>query len=504
MVVLVVAVAAIVALATSAFVGGAEPAQDPPATGSRAPSTPVAPGVPVSVTVDLRHPAGAVPARYLGLSFEASALGQIATYGGIGDFATMLRSLGPGILRFGGISADTRIAWSDRATPRPAWTASVLEAAQLGNLRTLAERSGWRVLLTVGLAHYDPAAAAREAAAAKRALGPWLAGIEVGNEPDAYAEHHLRSRPWTFGRYDAEVKHYVSAIARVAPGIPLAGPGVSGSHVFTRWGPAVASALRPAILTGHHYPLGCRQRPAPSIPRLLSANTRLLEAKSLDRYMKVSRASGIPFRMDEANSVSCGGQAGVSNTFASALWATGYIAQTMASGVSGINFQGNPANCLGYSAVCAPSPQRLASGALGAQPLWYALLLTSGLVGDRPVATAMTAAPRPNVTVTALISPAGALHFVIVDEDPPGSTAAAVSLHVGAGFGAASVLAMTAPSPESTSGVRLGGRAVGGDGSWRQPSHPASVPAQHGVVTVSIPASSAALVTVAPAGPGHG
>ena len=34
-------------------------------------------------------------------------------------------------------------------------------------------------MLTIGLAHYDPSAAAREASAAKAALGRWLVGIEL-------------------------------------------------------------------------------------------------------------------------------------------------------------------------------------------------------------------------------------------------------------------------------------------------------------------------------------
>jgi len=140
--------------------------------------------VQVAVRVDLRHPGRRVPARFLGLSFEASSLPQIAAFAGHGNFLALLRSLGPGVLRFGGVSADTRIAWTDAATPRPAWTASALGAGDLRRLGALAAGSDWRVLLTVGLAHYDPRAAAHEVRAAKRALGPWLAGVEVGNEPD--------------------------------------------------------------------------------------------------------------------------------------------------------------------------------------------------------------------------------------------------------------------------------------------------------------------------------
>jgi hypothetical protein len=457
------------------------------------------PATPVTVSIDASQPGSAVPSDFLGLSFEASDLHQIAQYGGRGDLVSLLRSLGPGLLRFGGISADTRIAWSDAATPTPAWAGQVLRAGDLRELRRLAQASGWRVLLTVGLAHYAPRAAAREVAAAHAALGSWLAGIEVGNEPDAYARHRLRRLPWNFARYDAEVRVYRRAIARLVPGVPLAGPGVSGSHVFARWGPSEARSEHPILLTGHHYPLGCRQTPQPSIERLLSPEVRALEGTSLQRYMAVSREFGTPFRMDEANSVSCGGSAGISNTFAAALWATGYIAQTMAAGVSGINFEGNPANCFGYSAVCAPTAARLAAGGLNAQPLWYALLVARNLIGDRPLGDQISSPGQPNLALDTFLTRSGALQFTIVDDEPTGSAPLALSLRVGPHFGAASILSLTAPGPEATTGVTLGGRPVGANGSWSEPASTPSAPAQNGIVQVTVQPSSAALVTVTPA-----
>ncbi|HYM54496.1 MAG TPA: glycosyl hydrolase family 79 C-terminal domain-containing protein [Solirubrobacteraceae bacterium] len=471
-----------------------------PAAGGSAPQ----PQVAVTAWIHPWHPGAPVPARFLGLSFELSSLGQIASYADRGDLAGLLRSLGPGILRFGGASADTRVAWTDPATPRPAWASSVLDAGELVRLRALAQSSGWRVLLTVGLAHFDPRAAAREAAAAKAALGPWLAGIEVGNEPDAYAHHGFRSPPWTYSQYDAQLAIYRRTIARLAPGIPLAGPGVSGSRAFAQWAPREVRRQRPELLTGHHYPLGCHDAPAPTIGRLLSERVRGLEGDSLARYLSVSRASGIGLRVDETNTVSCGGRAGISNTFASALWAVGYIAQTMAAGTAGINFQGNPSNCDGYTPLCGTTPTGLVDGALSPQPEWYALLLTKALVGDRPLRTTLTAAPRrPNVDVTALRAGDGSLHVVIVDDDPPGSNAAAMSLHVGRGFDSASVLALTAPSPGARSGIELGGRAVARDGSW-QPGRLGRLAVTGGVATVTVPPASAALVTVqrAPGGAG--
>jgi hypothetical protein len=149
----------------------------------------------VLISVDRSRPGRAVPSDFLGLSFEVSNLQQIAAYAHTGDLVTMLRSLGPGELRFGGGSADTRVAWTDDVTPRPAWASSDVDADDLRQLGALAASSGWHIVLTLNLGHYEPEAAAREALAAKAALGGWLEGIELGNEPNAFAQHGLRPEP---------------------------------------------------------------------------------------------------------------------------------------------------------------------------------------------------------------------------------------------------------------------------------------------------------------------
>ncbi|HEV7585159.1 MAG TPA: hypothetical protein VGO14_05210 [Solirubrobacteraceae bacterium] len=456
--------------------------------------------VPVSVLIDTRHPGRQVHGRFLGLSFEAAALGQVASYGEHGNLVTLLRSLGPGVLRFGGVSADTQVAWSDRVTPRPSWARHVIGPDDLRRLGLLAARSGWKVLLTVGLAHYEPTAAAREVAAARGALGGHLAGVEIGNEPDAYAQHGLRPLPWTYAQYSAEVSRYRRAIARLAHGVRLAGPGVSGSKIFATWGRGEASSQRPALLTGHHYPLGCHQVPPPSIERLLSLETRKLEGKSLDRFMSVSRSRSIRFRMDELGSVSCGGADGISNAFASTLWATGYIVQAMAKGLAGVNFQGNPANCLGYAPVCAATAKRQATGMLGAQPAWYALLLARKLIGARSLPTRLSSRARPNILARSFLSGSGALRVVVVDDDPPGSPPAVLRLRVGPRYPQAAVLALSAPSPASTSGVRLGGRSVAADGSWHEPSQTPLIRRRGGIVSLTVAPSSAVLLTLPSAG----
>jgi hypothetical protein len=170
----------------------------------------------------------------------------------------------------------------------------------------------------------------------------------------------------------------------------------------------------------------------------------------------------------------------------------------MGAGVAGINFQGNPANCRGYSPACAATPAHLAGGVLGAQPVWYSLLLAKALIGARPLSASVTSPGTPNVLVRAFMN--RGLRVLIVDYDAPGSQPAAIRLRVRPGRSAATVLALTGPSPAATTGVRLGGRAVAPDGSWSGPAALPRLTGHRGVISLTVAPSSAVLVTV-PGGP---
>jgi hypothetical protein len=454
--------------------------------------------IPVSVAFKAQQPGPTVPEDFLGLSFEAGSLAQIASYSSKGNLVGLLRSLGVGVLRFGGVTADEDVAWSDAQTPRPSWASGVLEAGNLSQLASLTAQSGWHVLLTLGLAHFEPQAAAREAAAAKAALGGSLEAIELGNEPDSYARHGFRALPWTPVQYQEQIDSYRAAIEALAPGIPLAGPDSSGSSAYEQWGLSEAIYQRPALLTGHHYPLGCKNVPAPTIERLLSPPIRKLEETSLHRYTFIAQETEVPFRMDETNTVSCGGVAGISDTFASTLWAVNYLAKAMSMGVAGINLEGNPNRCEGYTPVCAPTAEDLVTGELHAQPEWYALLLARELIGERPLRTIVRPVERPNVEANAFLAADGTLKFEIVNDDAAGGRPVAVHLHVGNAYHGASVMSLTAPSSQALTGVRLGGREVAPDGTWTPPGRLPRAPNHDGLITVEMAPSSAALVTVAP------
>jgi hypothetical protein len=451
---------------------------------------------PATISVNPQDAFGAaVPADFLGLSFELSSVPELAGYSSRGDLVSLLRSLGEGVIRLGGISADTETAWLTQAAP-PTWARATIGPEQLAGIASLARASGWRVLLTVNLGHYEPAAAAQEAQAAQSLLGTSLAGIAIGNEPDRYVADGLRSTPWSFADYLTEVEAYRAAIAAAAPGVPIVGPDASSGGLSVAWVTEAATGEHPALLTEHYYPLTRCQAYAPTLGDLLSPLTRAHESAFLTQMAAVANASGIPLRMAETNNVSCRGQPGVSNVFASALWATDYLARAMSSGIVGLNFHDLIGEPDSYSPLVAPAPAQLAAGALHANPEWYALLLARDLLGDRPIRTSVAGADS-TLTAAAFASPNGNVHIVLVDFRPTGGPRV-LRLRLPRAFRAGPILRLSAPGLRARNGVTLGGRAVSSTGTWQSPAALPRVSGAPGALRLSMVAGSAALVTLYP------
>ena len=189
------------------------------------------------------HPGAAVPQDFLGLSFEMSALAA--------DRALLRprRPRGDAALARARASCasaacrrDTRIAWTDTRTPRPAWATNVVDADDLHALagaglgERLAHRADrrHRALRTAGRRARGGRGEGRARRMARRA-------IEIGNEPNSYAQHaHARrtvglcavrrtSRP----RIAARSKRPRRASRCTAPTCP-------GSSAFEAWGPGEA------------------------------------------------------------------------------------------------------------------------------------------------------------------------------------------------------------------------------------------------------------------------
>jgi hypothetical protein len=444
------------------------------------------------VTVDPSRPGALVEPRFLGLSFEASAMSTVAT---AGNLPALLKSVGAGVLRFGGAEIDSAAAVPGIGSGSTGQV-TTLSSTELIGLRRLLNRSGWTAIVGLPLGRYDPASAAREAALAAHRLGPDLAAVEIGNEPNTYWLSGLRPSSWGYPQYQHEITSYRRAIAAAAPGVPLAGPDTATSDPpgpmaefdgFT-WLSDYAANERPATLTPHLYPLnGCRSSPGPTLAELLSARVAASEDRLLSRMAVIAVRHRITIRLGETNSVSCGGRPGVSNTFGAALWALRYMLAAARAGFAGINFHTLPASCLGYSPLCSPSAADLSHGLLRAMPEFYALRLFHFLIGERLVHSRVSGGSA-DLTVGALTSRTG-LDVLVVDSATSSTPPTRIRVRVSGRFLLRGFLRLTAPALAASSGVQLT-RAAGPE-SPRLARH---LTASHTEFEVSVPIGSALLL----------
>jgi hypothetical protein len=443
------------------------------------------------VTVDPARAGAVIAPRAVGLSFEALDLPQIARGADRGTLTALLSSLRPGLLRFGGASVDGETTYSPAGIPDPE-AATTIVPADLDRLARLARRTGWRVLLAVDLGRFNPSSAAAEAADAARRLGDDLAGIEIGNEPNAFAIGGVRGADWSYLAYRDQVRAYRRAIAAAAPGVPIVGPDtVTAGDVD--WLRAYAHDERPALLTPHFYPLHRCNGAMPTIADLLGAPVAEGTRRTFAAIAAVGRAAGITVRLGETNNIGCRGLDGVSNTFAASLWAVRYQLAAARAGLAGATFHTLP-ECAGYSPICGATRADFEAGLLQAMPEWYALLLFDRLEGDRFVHARVGPHP-PSLTVDALERPAGrGLDVVAVNA---GARAVRLSIGVRSGSGTLGVgrlLALTAPALDARSGVRFAGAAVRPSGAWAPHRAQRRRPARDGRLRVLVPAASAVLV----------
>ena len=337
---------------------------DAPAGGNRAVVT-------ITATASMLR----VPRSFFGLSTEYSELPAYERQLSIFERVLALlrvRDGAPLILRIGGDSAD-KTYWnpvSRRLPPgsfvlTPGWFRQT--GKLLGQLRL-------RAILDLNLAARSPYMAV---ALARAALGylpaGTIAGFEIGNEPDRFGHGYSTNQ------YAAEFRAYARALNRVAPRIPLMGPAITSTASNFNWLEGVVAGDRAelGVLTGHRYSLSACADPDsplyPTIARVLSDSTSVVMARSVKPAVRLAHQSGRPFRLDEANSVTCGGLAGVSDTFATALWAPDALSEVLSTGADGVNVHIRPGK---VNAPFLVNPRGLT-----ARPLLYGLILFARTLG---------------------------------------------------------------------------------------------------------------------------
>lgn len=449
-----------------------------------------------------------VPPSFLGLSTEYWSLpGYVHHMGAFGRVLSLFKVHGDGplIVRVGGNSADHTL-WASRLRTMPRWVFE-LTPAWLQAARTVVRRVGVRLMIDLNLITDSPSAAAVWARAAQADLPRGtIAGFEIGNEPDIYSrlfwvtelsrrglDASILPRDVTPWGYVRDFRSYARLLERFAPHVPLLGPEIANPAHHTGWVSTLVSGGRPelGIVSVHRYPYTACAAPQgpnyPTIQRLLSEHASAGTARSLARVVAIAHRAGLPFRLSEVNSVTCGGVPGVSNTFATALWAPDTLFELLRGGVDGVNLH---VRTDAINAAFAFNRRGLV-----ARPLLYGLAMFSRALGTRPrlVAVQVRARRQMHVKVWAVAVAGGGLHLLVINK---GNRAARVALRIPP-RGPAAVQRLIAPSVAATSGVTLAGQSLSADGRWiGRRAVSALMPTADGY-ELTVPRYSAALVSVA-------
>jgi hypothetical protein len=198
----------------------------------------------------------------------------------------------------------------------------------------------------------------------------------------------------------------------------------------------------------------------------------------------LSAKYGLPYRIAETNSIFAEGHPGVSDTFGSALWGLELMFQIAQAGGGGINFHAGDAKA--YTPIGAGEDGRHVP-----RPLYYGMLMFKEAVrGAAAPVPAQRGAAEINLAAYAMRTRNDSLRVCLINKDV--SQAARVRIDAGRRFASTSVMRLTAPAMDATTGVTLGGRAVADFGAWAaKPSEPLQMDLD---IVVDVPAASAALV----------
>jgi hypothetical protein len=464
-----------------------------------------------AVTVDPLVRLDRVAPGFVGLSLEYPA---VEPYAGSDPlaldpvFEQLVRNLAPGqtpILRIGGDSSDATW-WPVPGVPRPPGVSYAITDRWLAVTRALSKALGARLILGLNLEAGSPKLAAAEAGALLDGVGRGhIRAFELGNEPDLYADfawyHTAAGKPVPGRPRNYDMASFIDDFSRFAaalPNIALAGPSLGGLE-WTRELPRfLAAEPQVGLVTLHRYPLQLCfiKRTSPRYPTVAHLLLPAASAGLADLFapsIAQARARGLPVRIDELNSVSCGAVPAVSKTFASALWAVETLFEMVRVGVHGVNIHTFPG--AGYElfkisrahgrwrAVVAPEYYGLELFARAAPP-------GSHLIDVTPSATGA-------VQVWATRATDGTIRVVLINE---GTAARSMAIRVPGSAGTAALERLTASGGAmARSGVTLAGqsfRSVTFTGRLVGRLRSAAVNPVGGRYVVSLPGSSAAMLVL--------
>jgi Glycosyl hydrolase family 79, N-terminal domain len=434
---------------------------------------------------------GAMPEGFTGLSYESSQLCNPSFFSSNNSaLINLFRTLGSrGVLRLGGNSSDLT-SWQSAGIDKPRASNSPVATQNefsitpkaIENLADFLKTTNWQLIYGLNLAGGDPASAVEEAAYVARTAGERVSAFQFGNEPDMAAQSEDKTRRWTYEEYIAKWKLYYNTIRARLPAARIAGPDTAYKHDWTaRFASDTTGEI--TLLTTHYYAEGPPSDPRMTIDYLLHTSKRF-EGQILPD-IRTARQSRVAYRLTESNTCYSGGKAGVSNTFASALWVIDFMLSLAAAGGSGVNLHG------GGDGLYTPIAGSMGRG-FSARPIYYGMLVARQFLGANLLAIDLDSGGSDLKAYAS--SAASGLRVVVINRE---AMPVLVQLRVQnlGGRRAGNVWRLEAPSTSSTTGITLADASVSPDGLFT-PSRGEALAFHHGESALHLNPYSAALVVV--------
>ncbi|MDE3070762.1 MAG: hypothetical protein KGJ43_08555, partial [Acidobacteriota bacterium] len=253
-----------------------------------------------------------------------------------------LRSLGSPPIRLGGNSQDLT-APSGASFGALAWntaTLYTLPAAFWGQLHCLLSATGDP--LEVGLnASYGGLPWAQLMVAGARSAATNGVEFSLGNEPDLYYLPNYSSLGTSSLNEGAAVSLYVRVAASLREAVgsaPVIGPEPARASTWRPSLPRLIGEVHLATVGVHLYPLSECHDPAAVTEAALLAPSAGDAPLSLAWVATDAGAFHLPAIISEANSASCGGKPGVSDTPAAGVWALRFVLSALTTGFREVRF----------------------------------------------------------------------------------------------------------------------------------------------------------------------
>lgn len=460
------------------------------------------PAVATAATVTVGGPAPVAPTStaqgFVGIASSFSTIPGLAGPPAHPDtpFIQLLKNLSPDapfVLRLGGNTADNSW-WPVRGVKQPRHLYK-LTPRWAAHVRGLLSALGGKAIIGVNLdlsPNVDARVAKAEVGAFDRYVGAKLIdAFELGNEPEFFPLSIVDG-----GEGNDTIPAYAEKFSSVASKLgraPLAGPSSVGPAFLDSLS-ALLSDLPPRLklVTVHAYALKhCSPGAEVSTGDFFTGASIQGLADSVHGMVEAAAAHHKPLRVDEINGITCGGAAGVSNSFGEALWALNVLPALWQAGVQGVNFQ----SIYGDFNQLIHAKHSRSGWSVSVEPEYYGLL---AFAQAAPAGSRLLEISNPGIAGLyefAVRAPDGSERVVLTNV---GAAAQTVAVSAPGAHADGSVALLRAPSLGATGGTTLAGQRLSPRSGQLAGSQKLTTvkPGAGGVYQVAVPAGSAAILTL--------